>query len=464
MTGKQLDDLIGDVDRAGVAGPEEDVPTLRDVSRIEEEWREFVDGLAETAGLRDVIKQSWLRSREHGVDPIESDLRRVDDDELERRREENRALVEIAKPHLDWLSVVLRDVEHGIYVTDRDGVILCSVANSDELRERYGLEPGYDWSESTMGTNGAGTALAARQPVAIVGPEHFSQNLHRGICTAAPIQNIDGELIGAIDISVGMVEGTPSRLAIAVRSAEMIESQLARQIAREKLLATRRTLANVSHEVRTPMTVIQTYLTILRETVDTPEQLHVLDVIERNSEMMLDLFDDLLDLSRVEAGHSGVEKQRFVLDELLGDVEMMMGIRAHDVGVNFAMELDEDLPEQINSDKTRLRQILVNLVANAIKFTPEGGAVTLRVHSKAPDASKLVFEVEDTGIGMSDQNMERIFEPFCTNGQSADRNTEGTGLGLTISRELVNALGGEIEVESTLGVGSTFRFDIERDA
>ncbi|MFW6053674.1 MAG: ATP-binding protein, partial [Persicimonas sp.] len=387
----------------------------------------------------------------------------VDDDELERRREENRALVEIAKPHLDWLSVVLRDVDHGIYVTDRDGVILCSVANSDELRERYGLEPGYDWSESTMGTNGAGTALAAGQPVAIVGPEHFSQNLQRGICTASPIHNSDGEIIGAIDISVGMVEGTPSRLAIAVRSAEMIESQLARQIAREKLLATRRTLANVSHEVRTPMTVIQTYLTILRETVDTPEQLHVLDVIERNSNMMLDLFDDLLDLSRVEAGHTDVTKRRFALAELLRDVETMMEIRARDTGVNFTMELDEDLPTDINSDKARLRQILVNLVANAVKFTPEDGSVTLRVYRKASDGDKLVFEVEDTGIGMRAEYMERIFEPFFTSGQSADLGFEGTGLGLTISRELVNALGGDIEVESELGVGSTFRFDIEDD-
>jgi signal transduction histidine kinase len=463
MNGSEREDpVLGEVGRVGLA-PDESVPTLREVSRIEVEWQEFVDGLPTTYGLRDVIKESWLRSRQNGVDPAHSELHRIDDEELRCRQEQNRALIDIAKPHLEWLSVALRGVDHGIYVTDSDGIILSSAGNSEELRQRYGLIPGYDWSESTMGTNGAGTALAAQKPVAIVGPEHFSQNLHRGICTAAPIHDADGEIIGAIDISVGMIEGTPSRMAMAVRSAEMIESQLARRASRKRLLATRRTLANVSHEVRTPMTVIQTYVTILREMAQTPEQRHALKVIERNSDTMLDLFDDLLDLARVEAGHTSVEKRRFALDDLLEDVETMMEIRAADNGVHFAMELDDDIPDHVNSDKARLRQILVNLVANAITFTPEGGVVTLRVRTGANNPSKLVFEVEDTGVGLSDEHMERIFEPFHTNEQCVDLNSKGTGLGLTISRELVNALGGEIEVESTLGVGSTFRFDIEND-
>jgi signal transduction histidine kinase len=461
MSSSKRDDLAEEGDGAKSATSDENVPMLRDVSMIEDEWREFVDGLATTPGLRDVIKQSWLRSREYGVDPIHSELRRIDDEELGRRLEQNRALIEIAKPHLEWLSVALHNVDHGLYVTDRDGIILCSAGNSEELRDRYGLRPGYDWSEATMGTNGAGTALAAAKPVAIVGPEHFSQNLHRGICTAAPISNADGEVIGAIDISVGMIDGTPRRLAMAVRSAEMIESQLARQISRERLMASRRTLAYVSHEVRTPMTVIETYITILRETIDAPEQFQVLDVIERNSDMMLELFDDLLDLSRVEAGHCRVERSRFALVELLDDVEMMMALRAKQVGVRFGMEVCGDVPTYVNSDKSRVRQILINLVANAIKFTPSGGAVSVGVRLEDPSASRLIFEVEDTGIGLSAEQAEHIFEPFHTKGHGTAVRTEGTGLGLAISRELVNALGGEIEVESILGDGSTFRFSID---
>lgn len=449
-----------DDSEAGAAISEHELPTLRDVTAIEEEWQDFREGLPSGSMLRDVIEASWFRSREHGVDPIQAELHRVSDEDLARRQDKHRELIEIAKPHLDWLSVVLRDVDHGIYIADPDGVILCSAGNSPELRERYGLEPGYDWSEARMGTNGAGTALAAQKPVAVVGPEHFSQNLHRGICTAAPIRNTDAEVIGALDISVGMVEGTPARLAMAVRSAEMIESQLARQTAGRRLSAARRVLANVGHEVRTPMTVVQTYLDILRQTLDNPEQLHALDVIERNSDIMLDLLDDLLDLSRLEAGRAEVNKHPMALAGLLDDVEMMIGARAEEAGVAFAVETSSELPTHIATDEIRLRQILVNLVTNAVKFTPDGGEVTVRVQPRSDDPSRILFEVVDTGTGLSEDDIERIFEPFHTNEKHAAASCGGTGLGLTISRELVRALGGEIEVESLKGSGATFRFDL----
>lgn len=208
------------------------------------------------------------------------------------------------------------------------------------------------------------------------------------------------------------------------------------------------------------MTVIQSYLHILRSSVDRPDQLHALDVIERNSNHMLELLNDLLDLSRVESGYLEVQRHRFALEELLGDVAMLSA-RAHERGIHLRIEPPEGVIPVIESDRSRLRQVLVNLVNNAIRFTEPGGEVAVRVRPVEGDPTRQVFEVEDDGIGLSDEEIDRIFEPFRTNEKRGVRPTSGTGLGLTICRELVRSLGGDIEVESEPGEGAIFRFEID---
>lgn len=178
--------------------------------------------------LRDVIVESWRRCV-NGKGAIPGDpvsYHRVSDEELKLRMQGNADLISVAKPHLDWIAATLSTVQHVVYLVDRDGIVLLSTGNNGQLREDFGLTPGHDWSEARMGTNGAGTALVANKPVAIIGPEHFREAFHNCTCTAAPIHGSDGRVLGAIDITTSSEDSDPSRLSMAAHAAEAIEQSL----------------------------------------------------------------------------------------------------------------------------------------------------------------------------------------------------------------------------------------------
>jgi PAS domain S-box-containing protein len=188
------------------------------------QWKRFIEGLP-PEGLRSVILESWKRSLAYGITPERFLLQRVDATDLKRRLRVNQELIDIASLQLDWIASSLSGVPHAAYLVDRDGIVLSAAGNDAEMRETFGLLPGYDWSERTMGTNGAGTALAANQPVAVVGPEHFSRPFHDCTCTGAPI-HADGKVIGAIDISTSVADGNPERLIWVTHIAYVIEQAL----------------------------------------------------------------------------------------------------------------------------------------------------------------------------------------------------------------------------------------------
>jgi len=149
------------------------------------EWSRLIDGLEADGAVPTAILDSWQRSRDAGVERDEPKFHRVPDEELRARLASNAAWLAIAEPHLEWLTKAFKHIPHVVYVTDRDGIVLSS-AGSDSLIARFALFPGYDWSEATMGTNGAGTALVANQPVAVVGPQHLVRQFDDCTCTGAP--------------------------------------------------------------------------------------------------------------------------------------------------------------------------------------------------------------------------------------------------------------------------------------
>jgi PAS domain S-box-containing protein len=192
------------------------------------EWKRYLDGVPPHGHLRPVILASWQRSQLVGVDPQprEVPFRRVADDDLQQRLAGGAELIAVATPHLEWTTAFLHAVPHVVYLTDRDGIVLRSWGDRS-LIDNFGLAPGYDWSERAMGTNGAGTALATNQPVAVVGPEHFLHPFHDCTCTAAPIHGPGGAVIGAIDISTGVAEGSPEQVVLAAHIAFVIDRELA---------------------------------------------------------------------------------------------------------------------------------------------------------------------------------------------------------------------------------------------
>ncbi len=218
-------------------------------------------------------------------------------------------------------------------------------------------------------------------------------------------------------------------------------------------------LASMSHEIRTPLGAILGFTELLRDPNVTPaEQEEYLKVITRNGETLSQLINDILDLSKVEAGHMNIENIRFSLATAVEEVATLLRNRAEKKGIELAIVFNGPLPTHINSDPIRLKQILFNLVGNALKFTPEG-KVSIEVSGSH---RQIIFDVRDTGIGIKPEQREFLFHPFIQADGSITRRFGGTGLGLSLSRNLASLLGGNVELlESQLGRGSTFRASIE---
>ena len=220
-------------------------------------------------------------------------------------------------------------------------------------------------------------------------------------------------------------------------------------------------LANMSHEIRTPMTAILGYADLmLDENVGRDTREHVA-VIKRNGEYLLKVIGDILDLSKIEAGKLSIEPTRCSLVQVVAEVVSLMRPQAAAKLLKLKTELAQPLPETVLTDPLRLRQMLVNLMGNAIKFTDQG-EVRLAVRLNADRGRlSLCFDVTDTGIGMNEEQIGKLFKPFSQVDNSSTRKFGGTGLGLCISKHLAEALGGSIEVRSTPGKGSTFSVTID---
>ncbi len=221
-------------------------------------------------------------------------------------------------------------------------------------------------------------------------------------------------------------------------------------------------LANMSHELRTPLTAILGYADILAERARDPEHQEPIDVIRRNGDHLLALVNDILDLSKIEAGALRVERTECAPMVVLREVMSLMRMRADAKDLALRLSFDGPCPQTIRTDPIRLRQILVNLVGNAVKFTDRGQVrVVAGLADRETSAPKFVCEVIDTGIGMTQAQVSELFQPFHQVDPSAPRRRGGAGLGLTISRRLARLLGGDISVTSAAGKGSTFRLVID---
>ena len=224
-------------------------------------------------------------------------------------------------------------------------------------------------------------------------------------------------------------------------------------------------LANMSHEIRTPMTAILGFASMLKEDEEFDksaiDRAEAIQTIQRNGEYLLQLINDILDLSKIEAGKLEVEYKNCSVMQVLAEVASLMRVRAKEKNISLEIEYASALPERIQSDPTRIRQILINLVGNAIKFTQAGSVrVVTKLVTSTSKMPCLQIDVIDTGIGMTGEQLSKLFQPFTQADSSTTRKFGGTGLGLTICKRLAEALGGDITVSSKRGAGSTFSVTI----
>ncbi len=269
---------------------------------------------------------------------------------------------------------------------------------------------------------------------------------------AAPVLNQDGASVGTL---VGFEDITP----LEQTKAELEKSKQAAEAANEAKSAF---LANMSHEIRTPMNAILGFADIMRRGLDQTheERSEYLSIIHSSGEHLLSLINDILDLSKVESGRMQVESIECHPHVVVKDVLATFTIRAREKGLSLTWSARDVIPETITSDPLRLRQILTNLVGNAIKFTEQGGIHIEMEQCHKPDGPRIAFHVADTGIGIASENIGHIFQPFSQADSSTTRRFGGTGLGLSISRRLAELMGGELNAVSEPGQGSIFTVTI----
>lgn len=263
------------------------------------------------------------------------------------------------------------------------------------------------------------------------------------------------------------LQATQQRLVEDIEHRRLIEERLraqAEELERARAAAENATraksefLATMSHEIRTPMTGVLGMTGLLADTQLSPEQRDYCDTVKSSAEALLGILDDILDLSKLEAGRMTLESTRFDLERSAADVMELLAPRAASKNLELALRYDHRAPREFEGDPGRIRQILLNLVGNAVKFTAAGHVlVDVSVQRENEGVAQVCISVQDTGIGISPENLPHLFQMFSQADSSTTRRYGGTGLGLAISRQLADLMGGVLDVESSEGKGSTFR-------
>ena len=374
--------------------------------------------------------------------------------------EQKKAEQELARER-DLLKTIIDNVPDLIYVKDRAGrfvtanAALLSLLKLDRAEDLIG-KTDYDFSPPDLACNYVADdqiVMRSGEPLLDREESHRSET-GEPIClltTKVPLENEDGIVNGVVGIGHDITERKKA-------DQQIID---AKNIADKANRAKSDFLANMSHEIRTPMNAIIGMTDLVLDTKLDANQRAFLSMVQESGEALLNVINDILDFSKIEAGKLDIERRVFDIRESLGDTMKTLGLKAHLKSLELAFRVDPHVPRYVVGDVGRLRQVLVNLVGNAIKFT-DGGEVVVEVTDLPAMQDEVLLEisVRDTGIGISEEKCRTIFNEFEQADTSTTRRYGGTGLGLAIASRLVRLMGGDIRVSSMVDSGSEFTFQV----
>jgi len=390
--------------------------------------------------------------------------------EREEMREKQRQSDEALRRIQTQLTNAIETISEAFAIHDADDRLILS---NSRYRAMYkdldlAIQPGLKFPDLLDALVAAGLVKGSAAEIADWKSRRLA--MHRNPGAPVEMQRADGAWLRISEhrTEAGETVGVYTDITeLKRREVELQELVSEVQTARdEAMLATRAKsefLANMSHEIRTPMNAVIGMSNLLLESELRADQRDFCQTINDSAESLLTIINDILDYSKVEAGKLELESEPFDLRECIEGALDLVAVAAGNKGIDLAYEIKPGTPEAVVSDSTRLRQVLVNLLSNAIKFTSDGEVVlTVSGHEvTAGTLGRIGFEVRDTGIGIPEDRMDRLFRSFSQVDGSTTRRFGGTGLGLAISQRLISLLGSEVKVSSKVGVGTVFSFELE---
>ncbi|TWU07668.1 ammonium transporter [Stieleria varia] len=382
---------------------------------------------------------------------------------LSREIQERREAESLARLSEEKFRSLFNSTSDGILILQNGELVNCNHAAAKLF--------GYTDSQTLLGSD-LSDLFPAKQPTGETSKDLFAKYSHQALAQGSCsfdwlcVQRNGAEFPCEIVLSFADVDGDHvlqvSVHDVTERQRQLRELMVAKDAAQAASRSKSEFLANMSHEIRTPLNGILGFTEVLRRgSIEPTKQQEYLNTIHSSGHHLLTLINDVLDLTKIEAGRMEVDRRNCSPHEIMCEVMSILRVMAIEKGLDLECRWQTGVPETICTDPDRLRQLLMNLVGNAIKFTQRGHVRLLASLDQSGSQPMLKIEVKDTGIGIESSNLQRIFRPFDQADNSITRRFGGTGLGLTISQEIAQALGGDIAVESVVGVGSTFRVWIE---